>query len=128
MEIKILKYRFDLGEIVRFGVVGVIATAMHYGVYLLLNIYINANIAYTLGYIVSFLVNFVLSNYFTFHTKPSVKKGFGFAFSHLVNYGLHIVFLNIFLYLGMSETWAPIPVYMLVIPINFILVRFFLKK
>lgn len=25
MEIKILKYRFDLGEIVRFGVVGVIA-------------------------------------------------------------------------------------------------------
>ena len=125
MEIKILKYRFDLGEIVRFGVVGVIATAIHYGVYLLLNIYINANIAYTLGYIVSFLVNFVLSNYFT---KPSVKKGFGFAFSHLVNYGLHIVFLNIFLYLGMSETWAPIPVYMLVIPINFILVRFFLKK
>lgn len=128
MEIKILKYRFDLGEIVRFGVVGVIATAIHYGVYLLLNIYINANIAYTLGYIVSFFVNFVLSNYFTFHTKPSVKKGFGFAFSHLVNYGLHIVFLNIFLYLGMSETWAPIPVYMLVIPINFILVRFFLKK
>ena len=128
MEIKILKYRFDLGEIVRFGVVGVIATAIHYGVYLLLNIYINANIAYTLGYIVSFFVNFVLSNYFTFHTKPSVKKGFGFAFSHLVNYGLHIVFLNIFLYLGMSETWAPIPVYMLVIPINFVLVRFFLKK
>lgn len=128
MEIKILKYRFDLGEIVRFGVVGVIATAIHYGVYLLLNIYINANIAYTLGYIVSFFVNFVLSNYFTFHTKPSVKKGFGFAFSHLVNYGLHIVFLNIFLYLGMSETWAPIPVYMIVIPINFILVRFFLKK
>ena len=120
--------KFDLLEIVRFGVVGVLATAIHYGVYLLLNPYMNANIAYTIGYVVSFICNFFLSNYFTFKTKPSVKKGFGFAFSHLINYGLHIVFLNMFLWFGLSETWAPIPTYMLVIPINFILVRFFLKK
>ncbi len=31
--------KFDLLEIVRFGVVGVLATAIHYGVYLLLNPY-----------------------------------------------------------------------------------------
>ena len=128
MEIVIGKFRFDLGEIIRFGFVGVLATLVHYGVYLLLNCWINTSIAYTIGYVVSFVMNFILSNYFTFRTKPSVKRGAGFALSHIINYGLHIVLLNIFLWFGLSETWAPIPVYCLVIPINFILVRFFLKK
>ena len=57
--------KFDLLEIARFGVVGVLATAIHYGVYLLLNPYMNANIAYTIGYVVSFICNFFLSNYFS---------------------------------------------------------------
>jgi putative flippase GtrA len=117
-----------LGEVFRFVLVGGIATGIHYGLYLLLNPYLNASIAYTIGYIISFLCNFVLSNYFTFRTRPNVKKGLGFAFSHLVNYTLHIVLLNVFLWIGLSKTWAPIPVFAIVIPVNFILVRFFLKN
>lgn len=116
------------GEMIRFGIVGVVATAIHYGIYLLLNLWINVNVSYTIGYVTSFVCNFLLSNYFTFKTKPTAKKGAGFAFSHAVNWGMQILLLNAFMWLGVSESWAPLPTWCITIPMNFLLVRFFLKK
>lgn len=117
-----------IGEVVRFGIVGVAATAIHYGIYLLLNLWINVNISYTIGYVTSFICNFLLSNYFTFKTKPTAKKGAGFAFSHAINWGMQLVLLNVFMWLGVCEIWAPLPTWCITIPVNFLLVRFFLKK
>ncbi|WP_345786082.1 GtrA family protein [Akkermansia sp. N21116] len=67
----------------------------------------NVNVAYEL----SFVMNYYLSNYFTFKTKPDVKKGIGVIGSHLVNYGLHIVLLNVFLWIGVSQSLAPLFMY-----------------
>ena len=123
--------REKLGEIIRFGIVGVLATALHYGIYLgLLWMWpsMNVSVAYSIGYLVSFVGNFLASNYFTFRTKPTTEKGIGFALSHGVNYLLHMLFLNFFLWLGLSDEWAPVPVFCIVIPINFLLVRFVLKR
>lgn len=110
-------------EFIRFGIVGAIATAIHYGIYYLLLGIMNVNLAYTIGYIISWCCNFYLSSRFTFKSKANVKKGIGFALSHLVNYLLHMLFLNLFIHLGISEQIAPIFVYCCVIPINFLLVR-----
>lgn len=115
-------------EFIRFCVVGGLATGIHYGIYLLLNKVMNTTIAFSIGYIISFFANFLLSNYFTFKTKPSAKKGFGFAGSHLINYVLQVGFLNLFLYAGIPENIAPLPVYAIIIPINFVLVRTVLKS
>lgn len=115
-------------EIVRFCIVGAIATLVHYGFYLVLKPWINVSVAYTIGYALSFLMNFWLSNVFTFQTKPSVKKGIGFGLSHVINYVLHIVLLNIFLWFGIPSNWAPIPVFIIVVPVNFLLVRKVLKS
>lgn len=115
-------------EFVRFGIVGVLATGIHYGVYYLLEQIINVNIAYTIGYVVSWFVNLYLTAHFTFKSQLSVKKGIGFAFSHLVNYLMHMIFLNIFLVVGFSEEIAPLFVFVIVIPINFLLVRFVFKS
>ncbi|MDO4704527.1 GtrA family protein [Tannerella sp.] len=115
-------------EFIRFCVVGGLATGIHYGIYLLLNKVMNTTVAFTAGYIISFFANFLLSNYFTFKTKPSTKKGFGFAGSHLINYVLQVALLNLFLYAGIPENIAPLPVYAITIPINFILVRTVLKS
>ena len=123
--------REKLGEIIRFGIVGALATAVHYGIYLgLLWLWpmMNPSVAYSIGYLGSFIGNFLASNYFTFKTKPSAKKGIGFALSHGVNYVLHIGMLNLFLWLGVSDEWAPIPVFCIAIPVNFLLVRFVLKR
>lgn len=116
-----------VSEFVRFGIVGVLATALHYGIYYLLQSYINVNIAYTTGYIVSFIANFYLTSYFTFGTGPSWKKLIGMGGAHAVNYLLHIALLNLFLFTGISKAWAPIPVFAIAIPVNFLLVRFVFK-
>ena len=123
-----LKNSQKLREFVRFGIVGVFATGLHYGLYYLLNLIMNVNVAYTIGYVVAWFCNFYLSAHFTFKSNTSVKRGVGFALSHGVNYLLHMVFLNLFLWMGISETWAPIPVFCIVIPINFILVRFVFRS
>lgn len=119
--------KVNWNEVIRFGVVGVFATLLHYGIYWVLNHYMNANIAYTIGYLLSFICNFFLSSYFTFKSKASVKRGIGFIGAHLNNYLLHMILLNLFLYLGVSETLAPIPVYLIAVPVNFILVRWVFK-
>lgn len=77
-------------EFVRFILVGILATATHYGIYFFLCVLMLPAIAYTIGYVISFILNFYLSNIFTFNTKPTVRKGIGFGISHFINYLLHI--------------------------------------
>ena len=115
-------------EFFRFVIVGLVATGIHYGIYYLLEQIINVNIAYTIGYVVSWFVNLFLTSRFTFKSQLSFKKGVGFAFSHLVNYLLHMLFLNRFLAMGLSTEIAPLFVFAIVIPINFLLVRFVFKS
>ena len=117
-------YSQQLREFIRFGIVGVIATGIHYGLYYVLNLIMNVNVAYTIGYVVAWFCNFYLSAHFTFKTQASLKRGVGFALSHGINYLLHMGLLNLFLWLGLSEIWAPVPVFCIAIPVNFILVRY----
>jgi putative flippase GtrA len=114
-------------EFFRFGIVGVFATSIHYIIYYFLQKVFNVNIAYTFGYLISFIANFFLSSFFTFHVKPSFKKLIGMGGAHFINYLLQIVFLNILLYFGLPKVYAPIPIFIFVIPINFILVRIIFK-
>ncbi|MBQ8809080.1 MAG: GtrA family protein [Bacteroidales bacterium] len=123
----LLKRLFSI-EFIRFGIVGVIATAVHYGIYYILLNVINPNLAFTIGYLLSFFMNFWLSAKFTFKAEATAKRGVGFALSHLVNYGLQMIVLNVSLKLGVPETLAPVPVYLICIPVNFLLVRFVFKK
>jgi putative flippase GtrA len=118
------------GEVLRFGIVGVVATLIQYGTYYLLNQCVGwgANASITIGYMVSVVCNFFLSNYFTFKTRPTFKKGVGFALSHCLNYVLQILFLNLYIGWGISESWAPLPMFATVVPINFLLVRLVLKS
>lgn len=115
-------------EFLRFVLVGITATAIHYGIYLLLNRVIPANPAYAIGYAISFICNFFLSSHFTFKKKATLTKGLGFGLSHLVNFLLHMGLLNLFLFLGVRESLAPIPVYCICVPVNFLLVRFVFNR
>ena len=116
-----------LGALIRFGIVGTTAATIHYGVYWVLQHWMNVNVAYTIGYIVSFLVNYYLSARFTFKEKTSTKNGLGFGLAHLTNYLLHIVLFNFFLWIGLSREIAPLAVLAIAVPTNFVLVRFVFK-
>lgn len=122
------KRKQQIGEIVRFGIVGGVATLIQYGVYLLMLYAVSPTLSNTIGYAVSFLFNFVASTRYTFKVKTNARHGAGFALSHLINYGLQIVMLHLFMALGFGEKLAPVPMFCVCVPINFLLVRFFLKR
>lgn len=115
-------------EMIRFVIVGVIATAIQFGIYQLLLPVVNETTANTVGYIVSFCFNFFMSSYFTFQVKPDRRKAGGFALSHAVNYLLQTLFLNLFLLLGVPSQWAQLPMFAVCVPVNFMLVRFFFHR
>lgn len=117
-----------LQELLRFVLVGIIATAIHYSIYYLLKTVFPYSIAYTIGYIISFLLNFYLTARYTFRAKRSVKNGLGFCFAHATNYLIQIILLRTFIHYGVSETMAPLPVYIIAVPVNFVLVRFVFRK
>ena len=115
-------------EAVRFGVVGVAATGLHYALYVWLQTFVQVDVAYTLAYAVSFVANFYLTSYFTFHSAPSWRKLVGMGGAHVVNYLLHMLLLNLFLWIGIPQVYAPLPVFAIAVPVNFLLVRFVFKK
>lgn len=119
--------RKTAGEFIRFGIVGGTCTALHYGLYYLLQLWINVNLAYSAGYVLSFVVNFYLTSWFTFGASPSWKRFVGMIGAHGVNYLLHMLLLNLFLWMGIPQEWAPLPVFAVAIPVNFVLVRFVFK-
>lgn len=121
-------------EFIRFCIVGIIATAIHYGLYLLLIYVIQmdnswwTSMAYSIGYLLGFLVNLLLSAHFTFQTDVTTKRSLGFVVSNALIYGLHMALLNLYVWMGIPEQWAPIPIYIVAVPVNFILVRFVFKQ
>ena len=93
----------------RFGLVGVVASAIHYGIYaLLLMLDSDVNVAYTTGFLVSLCCNYVLTTYFTFRQRPTRRNVAGFVASHILNYFVEIGLLNLFLWMGVSEWLAPV--------------------
>lgn len=111
-------------EIVRFVIVGTIASMVHYGVYRgSLAIYDNYNVAFVVGFMVSITFNFFASNLFTFKTKPTLIKGVKFLSSHLFNMLLEWSLLNLYIYLSISQEIAPLFVYATAFPVSFLLVR-----
>lgn len=116
-------------EILRFAITGTLVTLILYGVYLPLTFVMtdHPGKAYSIGFAVSFISNFLLSNYYTFKTRPSLEKAVLFCIVQFINYILQIVCFKFFIFVGVSKIWAPVPVWIFIFPINFILMRISLK-
>lgn len=114
-------------EIIRFGIVGVVATIFHYVIYWLLLKKLPVNIAYTIGYVLSFLCNFVLTSYFTFKVHLTLARLLRFGLSHVLNWLVQICLLNILLCIGVSKMWVPVPVILSSFPICFFMTSYAMK-
>ena len=112
-----------LKEIFRFVLVGSLSTAITYGFYYLFIKWINPTVAFSIAYIIAFVVNFILTTKFTFAVKATTKRGIGFVISNIINYLLSVSLLNLFIFLGLSESVAPIPMFAITIVSNFVIVR-----
>ena len=115
-------------EFIRYCIVGGCAVVIHYGIYLLLNQWLAVNLAYTIGYVLSVCFHWWMTFRFSFREEITVRRTGGYLLCNGVNYVLNMLFLNLFLWLGIPEQLAPVPVYCVVVPINFLLVRMVVKK
>lgn len=118
------------GEILRFGIVGCTAVAIQYGVYLLMihAAHSSVAVANTVAYVVSFCFNFMASTRYTFRVKANARRAVGFAGCHMVNYLLQLLTLHLFIGMGIDRSLAPIPMFAICVPVNFVLVRTVLKR
>lgn len=112
----------------RFAAVGAAATGIHYAIYYVLKTILSAEVSFTAGYIGSLACNFYLSSVYTFRRRPTRRRGIGFLLSHAANYLMQIGLLHLFIGCGIDDDWAPLPVYAITIPVNFLLVRRAIKQ
>lgn len=113
-----------LGEIIRFGITGGLATLLQYGVYVVFvdAVGVKAVPSTMISYAISFIFNFLMSTYFTFRTRPSTMRGIGFTLSHMINMGLQVGTVAIFKGIT-GPTLALLPAFAICIPANFLMVR-----
>lgn len=113
-----------ISEIIRFGLVGGLATGIQLGMYYVFAeaVGLTAVIATIISYGISFIFNFILSNFFTFHTRPNAKKGIGFVASHAINMGLQVGLVAVF-NIFMPKSLAILPAMAICVPVNYFLVR-----
>ena len=124
----ITEHRDQIIQFIRFCIVGTVAAGIHYGIYyILLRIGAGHNLAYATGYILAFICNFIATSYFTFRSSPSWGRFVGFAGSHAVNFILHMVLLNVFLWMGMHELIAPIVVMLVAMLVQYTILNFVFK-
>ncbi len=116
--------RQEFWRIVRFGITGTLSTLLHYGVYLIALLWTLPAVAYTLGYGVGLCFNYAMTTRFTFRKAPTRRNAAGFVASHVVNYLLELAVLYLFLWAGVEERLAGILTLMVVVPVNFLILRF----
>ncbi|MGH3803134.1 MAG: GtrA family protein, partial [Pseudonocardiaceae bacterium] len=64
----------QLGQILRFGLVGGVNTGTFFVLYLLLHPHMPYFAAYTLAFVLAMVGSFFMNTYFTYRTKPTWKK------------------------------------------------------
>lgn len=87
------------------------------------------SVAFTIGFAVEMMTNYLLTSFYTFRTRPSVRNAGGFLLGRGVNYLLQLAFLHLLIRATLSEEWAGIAAIVLAGIINyFVLVPFYRKK
>lgn len=125
--INILIKFFDK-RLVLFICIGFLVTIVHYTIYFLLLIYFPAELSYTIGFLISFILNYLLNSKITFSVNRTLRNVIGFIFCHVINYIIQFVVFNVLLYLSLDELIAPFFVYMVSVPVNYVLVRLMFYK
>lgn len=116
--------RGQLGQIVRFGLVGGINTGTFYGCYLLLHPWMPYFAAYSIAFVLSMIGSFFLNTYFTYRTRPTWKKFALFPLTNVTNYLVQSVGLYALVtWAGMDDRIAPLVAAVVAIPFTYLLSR-----
>lgn len=124
---------------VRFAIVGTICTGLQMGVFEVLRVVLQANypehiklvtnLAFVIGFIIEMIANYILTSYYTFNSRPTLKNAGGFLFGRAINFAIQIPLLNVFIdWLQFSDRLAGIAAIALAGIINYFVLLPFYKK
>lgn len=114
----------QLMQVVRFALVGVVNTATFYGFYLALHPWMPYFLAYTCAFVLSMIGSFFLNTYFTYRTRPTLKKFLLFPLTNLTNYVVTSVGVFVLVeWVHMNDKIAPLVAAAAAIPFTYVLSR-----
>ena len=120
----------SFGELIRFCIVGTIATSIDAAVFYLVRQIAAYQVALISGYFISLVVNYFLTVIWTFKQIPSVNNAIAVVLAHLFN--LFVVRMGVMYLLveqlSVNDKYAYIPTVILSVATNFIIVRFLVKR
>lgn len=115
----------------RFVIVGFINTFNYYVLYLLFHniVHIHYMAAHIVSFLISMVGSFYLNSYFTYKTKPTLKKFLQFPLTYVVNITVSSTAIYILVDLmGLDENISPLLASVLAIPFTFIISKVILTK
>ncbi|WP_309110548.1 GtrA family protein [Saccharothrix sp.] len=113
-----------LGRIVRFGLVGVLNTAVYYGLYLLLKLALPYMAAHIVAFVLAMVGSYFMNCFFTFRTKPSWKTFLLFPLSNATNFVVTTTGLWVLVtWFAVNQRVAPLLAAAVAIPFTFIVAQ-----
>lgn len=114
-------------QILGFAITGGVSTFIMFGIYIGLYRLINYQYAYFISYLVSVVALYLMNSY-VFKGELSVKTFFHFSLIYLLQYLVGALSLEFLVRVGVSVTFAPLLVVMLLLPFTFLLNRIVFNK
>lgn len=116
-------------EFLRFLVSGGVNTLSTYLIYLILLMFLDYRVSYTISYACGIFISYALNVKFVFKEKVTFKSFVQFPIVYLLQYLINLLLLYILVdHLHISEIIVPIISVIVTIPISFILSKVIIKK
>lgn len=115
----------------KFNIVGIVNTINYYILYMIFIKVFQMNYmnAHLLSFFISMVGSFYLNSYFTYQTKPTLKKFLQFPLTYVVNIFVStLAIYTLVQLLSVHENIAPIMATIIAIPFTFFLSRLILTR
>ncbi|NUT91529.1 MAG: GtrA family protein [Saccharothrix sp.] len=113
-----------LGRIVRFGLVGVLNTAVYYALYYLFQLALPYMVAHVTAFVLAMVGSYFMNCFFTFRTKPSWRTFLLFPLSNVTNFVVTSAGLWVLVrWFAVDQRIAPLLAAAVAIPFTFIVAQ-----
>ncbi|RZO08824.1 GtrA family protein [Pseudomonas moorei] len=116
-------------DFVKFLISGGFNTAMTYGVYLILLMFLPYTTSYTISYIAGIVLAYLLNRFFVFKSHQGLKTIALLPLVYVMQYVISMLILWCWVEkLGFNDSLAPIVAIIITIPITYVLSKFVFSK
>lgn len=123
-----MKATYINNSFTRFLASGVFNTGITYVAYLLLNIFLDYKLAYSISYIMGIIIAYLINSLFVFKVQLSMLRLLIYPIIYLVQYLINLLILVQLVRLDVSEQAAPIVVIVVTLPLVYVLNKIILAK